>query len=150
MVSGRVEAIWSKRIRGGVMDATEQATFVEGKGILGDANFGATRHVTVMEKEVVDRIRSTLPDFDPGMRRANIMVSGIRLEDSRAKVLTIGDVKIRLRGETRPCEVRDEQRPGLREALDLHWDGGAHGSVIHGGEIRVGDSATIEEAVPVA
>ena len=149
-MSGRVEAIWSKRARGGVMDTTEQATFVEGEGLVGDANFGATRQVTVIEKEMVDRIRSALPDFDPKMRRANIMVSGIRLADSRDKVLTIGDVKIRLRGETRPCEVMDEQCRGLREALDLHWDGGAHGSVIHGGEIRAGDSATIEAAVPVA
>ncbi len=149
-MSGKVEAIWSKRAHGGVMDPSESATFVEGEGLVGDANFGATRHVTVIEKEVVDRIRSELPDFDPKMRRANIMVSGIRLEDSRDKVLTIGDVKIRLRGETRPCELMEEQCPGLREALDRHWDGGAHGSVIHGGEIRVGDSAVIEAAVPVA
>jgi MOSC domain-containing protein YiiM len=148
-MSGKVEAIWSKRARGGVMDSTNQATLVEGEGLVGDANFGATRHVTVIEKEVVDRIRSELSDFDPKMRRANIMVSGIRLEDSRDKVLTIGEVKIRLRGETRPCELMDEQCPGLREALDLHWHGGAHGSVIQGGEIRVGDGAAIEAAVPV-
>ena len=148
-MSGKVEAIWSKRARGGVMDSTNQATLVEGEGLVGDANFGATRHVTVIEKEVVDRIRSELPDFDPKMRRANIMVSGIRLEDSRDKVLTIGEVKIHLRGETRPCELMDEQCPGLREALDLHWHGGAHGSVIQGGEIRVGDGAAIEAAVPV-
>ena len=148
-MSGKVEAIWSKRARGSVMDSSDQATFVEGKGIIGDANFGATRQVTVIEKEVLDRIASELPDLDPKMRRANIMVSGIRLEDSRDKVITIGDVQIRLRGETRPCEVMDEQCPGLRGALDLHWDGGAHGSVIQGGEIRVGDVATIEAGVRV-
>ena len=147
-MSGKVEAIWRKRARGGVMDSSDQATFVEGEGIVGDANFGATRHVTVIEKEVFDRIASELPELDLKMRRANLMVSGIRLEDSRDKVLTIGDVKIRLRGETRPCELMDEQCPGLREALDLHWDGGAHGSVIQGGEIRVGDLATIEAGGP--
>ena len=147
-MSGKVEAIWRKRARGGVMDSSDQATFVEGEGIVGDANFGATRHVTVIEKEVFDRIASELPELDLKMRRANLMVSGIRLEDSRDKVLTIGDVKICLRGETRPCELMDEQCPGLREALDLHWDGGAHGSVIQGGEIRVGDLATIEAGGP--
>ena len=148
-MSGKVEAIWSKRGHGGVMDSINQATFVEGEGLIGDANFGATRQVTVIEKEIFDRIASELPDMDAKMRRANIMVSGIRLQDSRDKVLAIGDVKIRLRGETRPCEVMEEQCPGPRNALDLHWAGGAHGSVIQGGEIRVNDGVTIEAEVPV-
>jgi len=148
-MSGKVEAIWTKRVRRGLMDTVNQATLVAGKGLVGDANFGATRQVTVIEKEVFDRIRSKLPDSAPTMRRANIMVSGIRLEDSRDQVLTLGDVKIRIRGEARPCELMDEQRPGLRDALDLHWGGGAHGSVTQGGELRVGDMATIAVAVTV-
>lgn len=148
-MSGKVEAIWTKRARGALMDTANQATLVEGKGLVGDANFGATRHVTVIEKEVFDRIRCELPDSAPTMRRANIMVSGIRLEDIRDQVLTLGDVKIRIRGETRPCELMDEQCPGLRDALDLHWGGGAHGYVTQGGELRVGDMATIEVADPV-
>ena len=148
-MSGKVEAIWTKRAHGGVMDSADQATLVEGEGLVDDANFGATRQVTVIEKEVFDRIEAELPDSGPVMRRANIMVSGIRLEDSRDQVLTLGDVKIRIRGETRPCELMDEQCPGLRDTLDLHWGGGAHGSVIQGGELRVGDTATIEVAVPV-
>jgi len=148
-MSGKVEAIWTKRAHGGVMDSADQATLVEGEGLVGDANFGATRQVTVIEKEVFDRIEAELPDSGPVMRRANIMVSGIRLEDSRDQVLTLGEVKIRIRGETRPCELMDEQCPRLRDALDLHWGGGAHGSVIQGGELRVGDTATIEVGVPV-
>ena len=110
-MSGKVEAIWTKRAHGGVMDSADQATLVEGEGLVGDANFGATRQVTVIEKEVFDRIEAELPDSGPVMRRANIMVSGIRLEDSRDQVLTLGDVKIRIRGETRPCELMDEQCP---------------------------------------
>jgi MOSC domain-containing protein YiiM len=148
-MGGKVEAIWSKRAHGGVMDSADQATLVEGEGLVGDANFGATRQVTVIEKEVFDRIAAELSDSGPVMRRANIMVSGIRLENSRDQVLTLGDVKIRIRGETRPCELMDEQRPGLRNALDLYWGGGVHGSVIQGGELRVGDAATIEAAVAV-
>ena len=78
-MSGRVEAIWSKRSHGGVMDPARDVIAVEGKGLEGDANFGATRQVTVIEKEVFDRILAELPGADPAMRRANIMVSGIRL-----------------------------------------------------------------------
>ena len=133
-MSGKVEAIWTKRAHGGVMDSAAQATLVDGKGLVGDANFGSTRQVTVIEKEVFDRIEAELPDSGPAMRRANIMVSDIHLEGSRDQVLTLGDVKIRIRGETRPCELMDEQCPGLRDALDLHWGGGVHGSVGRNGQ----------------
>ncbi len=143
-MSGRVEAIWTKRARRGVMDPADSVTVVEDKGIEGDANFGATRQVTIIEKEIFDRVRDSLPEADPAMRRANVMVSGVRLEDSRDKVLTLGDVKIRIRGETRPCNRMDEQCMGLTDALDAHWGGGAHGSVIQGGELSVGDSATLD------
>ena len=143
-MSGRVEAIWTKRSKGGVMDAAQSVDALEGKGIEGDANFGATRQVSVIEKEVFDRIKDSLPDSDPAMRRANIMVSGIRLENARGHVLTMGRVKIRLRGETRPCEIMDEQCPGLRGKLDLKWAGGAHGAVIQSGSISVGDAAELE------
>ena len=84
-MSGRVEAIWSKRSHGGVMDPARDVIAVEGKGLEGDANFGATRQVTVIEKEVFDRILAELPGADPAMRRANIMVSGIRLEETRMR-----------------------------------------------------------------
>ena len=93
-MSGRVEAIWSKRSHGGVMDPARDVIAVEGKGLEGDANFGATRQVTVIEKEVFDRILAELPGADPAMRRANIMVSGIRLEETRDHILTVGDVQI--------------------------------------------------------
>jgi MOSC domain-containing protein YiiM len=143
-MSGRVEAIWKKRAKRGAMDAADNVSATEGKGIEGDANFGSTRHVTIIEKEVFDRIKDALPDSSPYMRRANVMVSGIRLENTRDHVLTLGTVKIRIRGETRPCERMDEQCDGLRGALDLNWAGGAHGSVIQGGEISAGDEATLE------
>lgn len=143
-MSGRVEALWTKRARKGVMDPAERVSVVEGQGIEGDANFGATRQVTIIEKEVFDHIRETLPDAEPYMRRANVMVSGVKLEKSRDKVLSVGGVKIKIRGETRPCDQMDAQCMGLTSALDPHWGGGAHGSVIQGGEIAVGDEASLD------
>ena len=148
-MSGRVERIWKKRAKLGPMDPYDEVDAVEGRGIEGDTNFGRTRQVTVIEKEVFDAIASELPDADPAMRRANVMVSGIRLENTRDHVLTIGEVQIRLRGETRPCELMDEQCPGLRSALGPNWNGGAHGSVIRGGRIRIGDAASIEAPAAV-
>jgi len=146
--AGRLEQIWKKRGKGSVMDPVDEAVVVEGKGIEGDANFGRTRQVTVIEKEVFDRVVAELPDATPAMRRANLMVSGVRLEKTRDHVLTIGDMKIQIRGETRPCELMDKQCPGLRDALDLHWAGGAHGFVIQGGSVQIGDPVSI--AAPTA
>ena len=143
-MSGQLEAIWTKRAHRGVMDPAERVMLVADKGIEGDANFGRrTRQVTVIEKEVFDRIREELPDVDPSMRRANLMVSGIRLKDTRDHVLALGDVRILVHGETRPCERMDEQVEGLTAALDADCAGGAYGVVLDDGEIRVGDIASL-------
>jgi MOSC domain-containing protein YiiM len=145
-MTGRVEAIWVKRSHGGVMDAADEVDVVAGKGIVRDANFGRRRQVTVIEKETFDRVRRSLPDAAPVMRRANIMVSGVRLLESRNRVLRVGGVRILLRGETRPCERMDEQCDGLRAALSTDWGGGAHGMVLDDGLVRVGDTAVLEPA----
>jgi MOSC domain-containing protein YiiM len=148
-MSGRVVALWIKRSFGGVMDAAAEVNLVAGEGIERDASFGrANRQVTVIEKEVFDRIRGTLPAVDPAMRRANIMLSGVRLAESRNLVLTVGGVRILLRGETRPCERMDELCPGLRAELGVGWGGGAHGVVLDDGPVRVGDAAALSAPDP--
>jgi len=147
-MSGRVEAIWTKRAHRGPMDPVDGVTLVEGKGIVDDANFGrGTRQVTVIEREVMDRIQAELPAVQPFMRRANVMVSGVRLANTRDHVLTLGGVRIRIAGETRPCEQMDAQVPGFTAALGDDWHGGVYGVVLDDGEIRVGDEASIESPV---
>ena len=144
-MAGRVEAIWVKRASRGPMDAAVEVDLVAGKGIQSDASFGrSSRQVTVIEKEVFDRIRDSLPDVEPVMRRANLMVSGVPLANTRNQVLRVGGVGILLRGETRPCERMDEQCPGLRVALASDWGGGVHGVVLDDGLVRVGDAAELE------
>jgi MOSC domain-containing protein YiiM len=122
------------------MDAADEVRFVEGSGIEDDANFGRSkRQVTVIEKGVFDRIRDELPDVEPFMRRANVMVSGIRLRETRGRILHLGDVRIRIFGETRPCERMDAQAPGLTAALEPDWNGGVYGVVLDDGPVRVGE-----------
>lgn len=146
--SGRVEALWSKRARRGPMDARDTLRLVADKGVEGDANFGrARRQVTLIEGEVFDEIRATLPDAEPVMRRANVMLSGIRLEGTRGRVLRLGDVRLHIRGETRPCWRMDAQCAGLTAALDPNWNGGVFSVVLDNGEIRVGDEVRWEGAL---
>jgi MOSC domain-containing protein YiiM len=143
-MSGRVEALWTKRALRGVMDPADAVTMVTGKGIAEDANFGRSkRQVTIIEKEAFDGIMADLPALEPSMRRANVMVSGVRLAESRGKVLTLGRVRIQLFGETRPCERMDAQVDGLTAALDPDWKGGAYGVVLDDGIVSVGDRVTL-------
>jgi len=69
------------------------------------------------------------------------MVSGLSLRESRGRLLAIGDVRLHVRGETRPCERMDEAVPGLRRAMERDWRGGVFAQVLVGGTVHVGDEA---------
>jgi MOSC domain-containing protein YiiM len=72
-------------------------------------------------------------------------VSGVRLQESRGRVLQVGGCQIRIGGELTPCERMDEALPGLQEAMRPDWGGGAFGEVLDSGEIRVGDPVRLDE-----
>lgn len=146
MSEGRVEQLWRKRVRLGPMDPVPRARLVTGEGIEEDANRGRSRRqVTLIEAEVFDRIREALPAAEPAMRRANVMLRGVRLAESRGRTLQVGAVRLLVQGETRPCERMDEQCPGLRDALRPGWAGGVYATVLEGGEISVGDPVRWED-----
>jgi MOSC domain-containing protein YiiM len=144
---GKLEAIWLKRARRGPMDPVDEAVAVEDRGLEGGADFDGERHVTLVEREVFDRLEA---EFDasvrPVMRRANLLVSGIRLEGTRGRTLDVGDLRIHIHGETRPCGRMDEACEGLRNALADHWGGGVRGSVVNDATIAVGDAVLWEES----
>lgn len=134
-------AIWLKRARGGPMDPQQQATAVPGRGLAGNANQGGHRQVTVIEAEAWARAEAELgATVDPATRRANLMVSGLELRESRGRVLRVGPCRILVRGETRPCRRMDEAFPGLQAALDPEWRAGLYGEVLTGGVVAPGDS----------
>jgi len=122
------------------MDPVARADAVAGEGLVGNADFGAERQVTIVECEVFAALPTQIRQvIDLSARRANFMVSGIRLANTRDRVLQIGACRIQIRGETKPCHRMDEACPGLQDALKPNWGGGAWGDVLDGGEIRVGD-----------
>ena len=137
--------IWIKRAHHGKMDAAVRATLVAGRGISGNANQGGTRQVTLIDferwHELMDRTGSEL---ETSARRANLVVDSLDLFDARGKTLRIGAARLRILGETRPCERMDEALSGLQEAMGERWGGGAFAEVIEGGEISVGDEVAWE------
>jgi MOSC domain-containing protein YiiM len=137
---GRLEAIWLKRVRLGPMDPVPEAELRAGRGIAGNADFGGRRQVTILDAGEWDRRLSALgSELDPSFRRANLLVRGVDLTESRGRILAIGDCRIRIEGETKPCALMDEYLSGLRQALYERWGGGAWGAVMTGGRIALGD-----------
>lgn len=140
MSSGTLEAIWIKRAKRAPMDPAPQATLQAGYGIVGNADWGGRRQVTIIQRERWDRVVATLgTHVEPTARRANLLVSGVELADTHDRILKVGRCRIRIGGETKPCERMDEACPGLRNALVPNWGGGAYGQVLDDAEIRVGD-----------
>ena len=144
---GRLEAIWSKRAHRGPMDPRDSAVLIAGQGVEGSVGRSSRRQVTLIEREVWESLmRETGSNAPPSTRRANLMISGISLADTRKRVLRIGTTRLEIAGETKPCERMEEAVTGLRAAMYPNWRGGAFAKVLTGGAIRVGDAVSWEEA----
>ena len=145
MQNGQIEAIWIKRAKRGPMDAVAEAEMIAGKGLVGNANQGGRRQITIIDAAVWERIMEELgATIEPSARRANIMVRGLELANTRKQVLLLDECRVRIFTETKPCERMDEVLPGLKAALYRNWGGGVCGQVIDGGRVRVGAVARWE------
>ena len=127
------------------MDPVDTAVLVAGQGLQGNANRGGRRQVTLISSERWTEVSARLKaDIPPSTRRANLMVTGLDLENTRGRILRVGPARLQINGETRPCEQMEEAYPGLQAAMRERWGGGAFAEVLDGGSIAVGDAAEWE------
>jgi MOSC domain-containing protein YiiM len=130
------------------MDPARRATLVAGRGIVDNANQGGKRQVTIISRQAWEAVEGDLDErVPPETRRANLLVSGVDLANTRGRVLRIGRCRVRVYGETKPCWQMEEAHAGLQSALRPDWRGGAFAEVLDDGEIAVGDEVEwVEES----
>ena len=143
--AGVLERIWIKRAKNGPMDFVPQAALRANRGLVGNADQGGRRQVTIIEAERwAAHMHALHASLDPSSRRANLLVRGCDLTNSRGRILRIGKVRLEIAGETKPCHQMDEVLQGLQAAMRPNWGGGAFAIVLDDGVINVGDSVSWE------
>lgn len=107
-----------------------------------------SRQVTVVVQEAWEAALKDLgKDVPWSARRANLLVDDLNLDNTSGQTLHIGDVILRITGETTPCPRMEEACAGLQNALAPEWRGGVSCTVVEGGKIKVGDSVRLEAPV---
>jgi len=122
---GRLEQIWIKRAHRGLIDPARKAVLEAGKGLLGSANYGGRRQVTIISVERWAELMVLLgADIHPSARRANLLVSGVELAETRDRALRVGSCRLLIGGETRPCgRMEEARRLAGGDAKPLGWRG---------------------------
>ncbi len=154
--AGQLAGIARHKVSRGPMETLQRARVTPDMGLEGDcrgpvpSGKKGNRQITVIEAENWALALQELGGDADGLvwsdRRANLLVSGIRLPRQPGAVIAIGaGLRIEVRCECDPCSRMDALREGLRAELTPDWRGGVCGRVLSEGEIAVGDEVRIEQ-----
>ena len=110
------------------------------------------RQVTILAREAWDEACLELADLAGPVplpwtiRRANLLIEGLRLPRARGAILTVGAVRLEVTAQTYPCARMDLAHRGLLRALAPDWRGGVTCRVLTGGHVARGDPIAIVHA----
>jgi MOSC domain-containing protein YiiM len=110
------------------------------------------RQVTILAREDWQQACDALADLAGPVplpwivRRANLLVEGLRLPRAKGAILRVGDVRLEVTAQTYPCGRMEQAQPGLLKALAADWRGGVTCRVLDDGVIRIGDRIEVEHA----
>jgi len=145
---GKVIGIATHEKKRGPMVVYASAKVSLAKGV-GDDCRGAIqndRQITIMTMESWN---ATCEELDRKLhwttRRANIIVEGIDLENTKGEFLKIGDFYVEITGELKPCNRMDEQLMGLTKALTPNWRGGVTCKLLSEGMVNENDPVIFVE-----
>lgn len=129
-----------------VVYASAKVSFDHGIGDDSRGLIKGDRQVTVMTKESWNAVCS---DLDRKLhwttRRANILIEGIDLKESKGLILKIGKFYLEITGELAPCQRMEDQFVGLEKALTPDWRGGVTCKILSEGIIRENDKVIVME-----
>lgn len=122
------------------------ATAIANVGLDGDHTTSGKRQVTLLAIEAWRTACEELgKQIDPAVRRANLVVEGLDLAGSIGRSIRVGSIVLDIHGETRPCELLDDDgNVGLCAALRADRRAGVFGTVREGGELHVGAACSFE------
>jgi MOSC domain-containing protein YiiM len=109
-----------------------------------------SQEATLIEAEAVEALEhESSIKLDPGDSRRNIVTRGIALNHLVGKEFVVGAVALKGIRLCEPCgHLEKLTQPGVREGL-IHR-GGLRAQILTEGNIRVGDTVTIDRMSPVA
>ena len=150
--AGQLGGIARHAVRRGPMETLDRARVTPDEGLEGDirgpvpAGKAGKRQITLIEAESWAAALGELgADLPWQTRRANLLVTGLRLPREAGAVIAIGDgLRIKVTGECDPCSRMEAILPGLEAALRPDWRGGVCGRVLSEGTIAIGDEVRIE------
>jgi len=141
MPQGTITDLHIARVKGTPSDPVQEATAISGLGLEGDrsAYEGNLRQVLFVDKEILDGA-----GLAPGQVKENITVTGLNVAEIKpGQIFTIGaEVTLEAVGDCEACGKMDAIRMGLKDELD--GKRGMLAKVLNGGNIKVGDSVTVE------
>lgn len=143
---GRLAGIARRDRKRAPMQTLEQAEISTASGVADDfRGKPGPRQVTVISGAAWRAACAELEEDLPWTtRRANLLVEDIELPRTIGAVLRVGPVRLRITGEVDPCSRMEEQRQGLKAALQPNWRGGVSCTVIAGGPVSLGDEVDLE------
>jgi MOSC domain-containing protein YiiM len=141
--AGRLIGIARRAGRRAPMQEMAQGRISIAAGLEGDVK-GAKyprRQITILAGEAWE---AALQDIGHAnlpwtVRRANLLIAGVRLPRAVGGVLRIGQVRLEVTGQTFPCLRMNEALAGLLSALAKDWRGGVTTRVLEGGDVALGD-----------
>lgn len=143
---GTILAIAVRTVKDGPMREIQRAEAAVDGGLAGDLASSPERGITFIAagqwREATTLLKVDLPWHT---RRANVLIEAGSLAHLIGKTVVLGEVRVAIKDETRPCGLMDQLHAGLKDALKPERRGGVHGQVLAGGAFSVGDAVMLAD-----
>lgn len=137
---GKVLAIAIRSVHLRAMIEVAEAWACRDDCLKGDHGSTRRRGLTLLASSQWQQVTRELGvDLPWHTRRANVLVETDMLASLIGHTIRVGQVRVRIHGETTPCDEMDQLHSGLKAILTPDCRGGIYGHILDNGRIRVGD-----------